>query len=88
MESQPFSADTDPQIHAILVERLRRMSPSDKGQMVAKLNRACESLAVAGIHERYPNAEPEEVRMRVGVLRVGPELMLQAFGWDVRIHGY
>ena len=88
MEPRPFSADTDPQIHAMVIEGLRAMTPSEKGRMVGTLNRACESLATAGIRERFPEADDTEVRMRLGVLRVGPELMLQAFGWDVRVHGY
>jgi hypothetical protein len=31
--------------------------------------------------ERYPYADDNEVRMRVGVLRVGPQLIADAFGW-------
>jgi hypothetical protein len=87
-EPRSFSADTDPRIHAMVIDRLRTMTPSEKARMVVKLNLACDALAIAGIRERHPEADADEVRMRLGVLRVGPELMMRAFAWDVREHGY
>jgi hypothetical protein len=43
LQLRPFSADTDPQMHAMIVERLRAMTPTERLQMVGKLNRACEA---------------------------------------------
>jgi len=84
----PFSPDTDSDVHAQVLARLRAMTPTDKARIVATLTKQCDALATAGIKERHPGASDDEIRMRLGVLRAGPELMLAAFGWDVREHGY
>jgi hypothetical protein len=84
----PFSPDTDPAVHAQVMARLRTMTVSEKASIVATLTKQCDALAVAGIKERHPGSSDEEIRMRLGVLRAGPELIRAAFGWDVREHGY
>ncbi len=80
--------DTDPVIAAMVIDRLRGMTHGDRANMVREMNRSCEALALAGIRQRHPDAAPEEIRMRLGVLRIGPQLMRDAFGWDVDTHGY
>jgi hypothetical protein len=72
----------------IVLERLSAMSVGERAEMVNAMNRACEALALAGIRQRHPNASPEEIRMRLGVLRIGAALMLEVFGWEVKVHGY
>lgn len=69
-------------VKRLVVARLRQLTPSQRAERMQALNRDCERLAVAGIRERYPDADEYEVRMRLGVLRVGPSLMRSAFGWD------
>ena len=80
--------DADPVIAAMILERLRSMTHGDRANIVRAMNRSCETLALAGIRQRHPDADPEEIRMRLGVLRIGPQLMRDAFGWDVDTHGY
>jgi hypothetical protein len=86
--SAPVRDDNDPVVAQIVLERLRAMSVGERAEMVNSMNRACEALALAGIRQRHPNASPEEIRMRLGVLRIGAALMLEVFGWDVKVHGY
>jgi hypothetical protein len=81
-------SDTNVVVRNLVVERLRFMSVSEKVDIVVRLTDNCLALAVAGIRQRHPAADDHEVRMRLGVLRVGPALMLEAFGWDVAEHGY
>ena len=80
--------ETDPVIAAMVLDRLRNMTPGERADMVRAMNESCETLALAGIRQRHPDADPEEIRMRLGVLRIGPQLMRDAFGWDVDTHGY
>ncbi len=80
--------DTDPVVAAMILEKLRGMTPGERANMVRAMNRSCEALALAGIRQRHPDADAEEIRMRLGVLRIGPELMREVFGWDVDTHGY
>jgi hypothetical protein len=79
---RPFSPDTSPEVQRLLVERWRAMPTWRKAELVNALSRDCERLALAGIRERHPDATPEEARLRLGALRLGRELMIQAFGWD------
>ena len=58
------------------------MAPSKKAQLVAVLTRDCETLAIAGIRQRHPEATPNEIRLRLGGLRIGRDLMIEALGWD------
>ncbi len=59
VESQSFSADTDPQIHAILVERLRAMSPSEKGQMVANSTERANPSRLPEFTSAIPTPNPK-----------------------------
>ena len=80
-------SDTDPVVRRLQIERLRAMSPAQRGALLEALNRDCERMAMAGIRSRHPNATDREVLMRLGVLRNGPELMKAAFGWDAAVEG-
>jgi hypothetical protein len=63
--------DTHPVIAAMILDRLRNMTHGDRADMVRAMNRSCEALALEGIRQRHPDADPEEIRMRLGVLRIG-----------------
>lgn len=82
------SSDTSYEAEQLLIEEYRRMSPADKPQRVAEMCRAVEQLAVAGIRERYPHAYAPEIMLRLGSLRLGRALMIEAFGWDREREGY
>jgi hypothetical protein len=80
--------DTDPAIEAMLIEGYRRMSPSQKLERVRALTRAVQQLALLDIRRRHPGADEREQALRLASRRIEPELMLRAFGWDVREAGY
>jgi hypothetical protein len=64
------------------------MSPSQKLERVGALTRAVQELALMDIRRRHPDAAPREQALRVASRWIGPELMIRAFGWDVREVGY
>jgi hypothetical protein len=80
--------DTDPRIEAMLIEGYRRMSPSQKLERVCALTRAVQELALLDIRRRHPDADEREQRLRLASRWVEPDLMVRAFGWDVRKVGY
>ena len=80
--------DTHPKIEALLIEGYRRMSPSQKLERVGALTRAVQELALMDILRRHPNADSREQALRVASRWIDPELMVRAFGWDVREVGY
>lgn len=81
-------SDTPAEIEALLVEGYRRMSPSEKIERVQSLTRAVQELALLDVRRRHPNADAREQALRVASRWLDPDLMVRAFGWDVRREGY
>ena len=82
-------SDTSPDAERVLIAGYRRMAPADKLRRVVALNRAVEQLARARLRQRYgPDIPERELRLRLGALRLGRSVMIDAFGWDPREHGY
>ena len=75
-----FTSDTPPEIEAILMERMRKMSGLEKWRMVAELNAAVRAMALAGLRQRHPNASEAELRRRLAGLLLGEELAERAYG--------
>jgi hypothetical protein len=80
--------DTDPRVEALLIEGYRGMAPSQKLERVRALTRAVQELALMDIRRRHPDADEREQALRLASRWIGPELMVRAFGWDVREVGY
>lgn len=80
--------DTHPKIEALLIEGYRKMSPAQKMERVRALTRAVQELALADVRRRHPGADAREQALRVASRWLEPELMVRAFGWDVRKAGY
>ena len=81
-------ADTDEETWQRLNAGWEQMSPAQRADLVRTLWAAATRMAVIGIRERHPDASDTEVRYRLGVLRMGRDLVKQAVGWDADIHGY
>jgi hypothetical protein len=80
--------DTHPAIEALLIEGHRGMSPTQKLERVCALILAVQALAIADIRRQHPLANEREQKLRLASRWIEPELMLRAFGWDVRQNGY
>ena len=80
--------DTHPAVEQILVQGYRGMSPAEKLQRVRAMTAAVEALALADIRRRHPEAGVREQALRLASRWIEPDLMLRAFGWDVRTQGY
>lgn len=76
--------DTHPKIEAMLIEGYRKMSPSEKLERVRALTRAVQEFALVDVRLRHPNADAREQALRVASRWIEPDLMVRAFGWDVR----
>jgi len=82
------SRDTSPKVERFLIEAYRKMTPIEKINRVMQMSQACSDLARAGILSRYPNANEQEVRLRLAALRLDRKTMINAFGWDPKKEGY
>ena len=87
MKAAPLG-DTHPAVEALLIEGYRRMSPTEKLERVRTLTLAVQQLALADIRRRHPDADARELSLRLASRWLDPDLMLRAFGWDVRRSGY
>ncbi len=81
-------SDTSPEAERIIIEGYRRMTPTQKLQRVESLNRALVLLQKARIRADYGDIPDEEMRMRLGALRLGRETMIKVFGWDPEEKGW
>jgi len=76
---RPSSADTPPEVQALLAERWRRMSPAEKARLVDAWSRDLDTLARAGIRTQFPGATPDEVRFHLAVRKYGLELARRVY---------
>ena len=72
--------DTSPRAQAVQDAILRRTSPSEKLEQVARLSRMVDDLSMAGIKQRYATPDHEELRFRRAELRLGRELAIRVHG--------
>ena len=80
--------DTTEEAERVLIEGYRRMPDWRKFKCIDDLNRFMAATQLEEIRARYPDANEHELRMRLASRWLEPELMLAAYGWDVRERGY
>jgi hypothetical protein len=81
-------SDTPSEVDEILVRGYRRMTPEQRLERVADLNRAVRQLALAGIRQRHgSDLTAEEEKLHLAALSIDREIMIRAFGWDPEEHG-
>jgi len=73
-QTTPLYADTQPEMEALQIELWRQATPTEKMHMVAQLNRAVRTLAMAGLRQRHPGATEAELRRKLAELLLGEEL--------------
>ena len=84
----PIPYDTSLDAERVLIEGYRLMSPAEKLQRVAALNRALVTLSTARLREQYgATMSPQELRLRLAALRLDPEIMRTVLAWDPTVHG-
>lgn len=83
-----FTTDTEPEVEAMLIAAYRQMPGWRKLRCIAEMVAALRQMQRADIRRRHPQADEREVKMRLASRWIEPELMLQAFGWDVEKEGY
>jgi hypothetical protein len=74
-----LSFDTSAEIERLQIERWWQMSPDSKAALVSGLTQATSELALAGLKQRYPDASPRELFLRMAMLTLGPELARKAY---------
>lgn len=75
------SPDTSDEVDRRMMVAWRAMPLWRKARLVCELGEAADRFALAGLRQRHPDASPRELALRLGVRRLGPDLVRQAFGW-------
>jgi hypothetical protein len=70
------------------IEAYRRMTPTQKLEIVCALNETVNALALTDIRRRHPHAGERELMLRLASRSLPPDLLRNAFGWDVAVEGY
>lgn len=82
------ASDKPMNVERRMIEAYRRMTPAEIFPRVAEPNETCEPIARAGIRLRHPQANENEVRLRLAALRLDPEIVTRVFGWEPRKERY
>lgn len=69
-----------PEIDALQIKLLRQASPEQKLALVAQMNATVKTLALAGLHSRYPDASPQIIHRHLADLILGETLAQQIYG--------
>ena len=75
-----LSRDTDPKAEAVQLEILRRMPSWRKFELIGDAIETSRNVAMAGLRQRYPDADAEELRRRFMDLWLGDELAARVYG--------
>ena len=72
--------DTSPEAEAVLFKLWRDTPAWRKLEMMDGLNQTARQLALRGLHNRFPNASPEELQRRLATMTLGEELATRVYG--------
>lgn len=73
-------SDTPPDVLGVMSSLYRRMSPSEKLRRVRDLTLAANELALEGLRKRHPREAESELLLRLARIRLGDELVDEAYG--------
>jgi hypothetical protein len=73
-------SDTRPEAEKVQLELLRQAPPWRKLEMLGQLNQTTRTLAMSGLRQRYPHANPEQLRRHLADLLLGPVLAEKVYG--------
>lgn len=84
---RPRSPDTDAAAERYLFDRLRRLPPWRKAEMISASTKAAYGLAMAGLRQRCPTRSERELRKRYAALVLGRDASIALFDWDPEREG-
>jgi hypothetical protein len=78
-EAALLSADTTADAESRQLAAFRRLSSTERAELVATATRAVLDLALAGIRVRHPHADDRECFLRLAVIRLGRDAALSLY---------
>ena len=74
-----YYSDTHPRMEALQVKLLRDTPPWRKMEMLAELNKAARELALAGLRQRYPDADETALLRHLANILLGPDIARKVY---------
>ena len=71
--------DTTPESHAVQLEAYRRLGPTGRASLAARLSADTRQLTRAGIRSRHPDYSEETVEMALRRILYGDDLVRRAW---------
>jgi hypothetical protein len=81
-------SDTDPEAERILIQLARDTPAWKKCEQIVEAIKTSRELAMAGLRARYPDAGPNELRLRLAALVLDRDIVMRVYGWDPEVEGY
>lgn len=76
--------DTDPRVTALLIERLRRLTPQERLLMADAASRELADLVIAGIRSEHPGIDDIALRREFARRTLPRDLFEKVFGAGAR----
>lgn len=74
-------------MEALMIDLIRKQSSQQRAEKVLQLNNRARAMHLVGIRLRHPDANENEVRMRLASLWLDRETMVRLFAWDPEVQG-
>ena len=88
MKHPPEFTDTDPRAMEVWLDLLRRMTPGERIAAALDLTNLALQMSAAGVRSAFPEANDQEVLVRVAARYLPRELMIRAYQWDPESNGH
>jgi hypothetical protein len=72
--------DTSPEAWTVYLDLQRKLSPSAKLRQAFEWSEVVRQFSIAGLRQRYPQADEREIFLRAARMNLGPELFRKAYG--------
>jgi hypothetical protein len=73
-------ADTSPEAWKVFLDLHRRMAPAEKVRRAYELSEMLRRMNAEGLRRRFPDADDQEIFLRVTRQRLGSELFRRVYG--------
>ncbi len=79
---RPLSPDTTPDAQRKHYELMRQLSPEQRLSSAFALTDATRKLILADLHDRFPEADDDEIKRRFIARVLSRDDVIRAFGFD------
>ena len=80
--------DTSPEMEALIINKMREMSPTEKIKRMCDLCLIARTMIISGIEKRHHGISEEEKKKYFAAIMLGEEFTKRYYNWDPKDKGY